>query len=98
MRPIASLLLAATLFALTGSLAVAQETPSTTGSTIASTTTIQVPAPAIPVPPADDEPEKIDWTYRYLIPTGLILGAAAIFFTALNYFLRVVRSRYRVIK
>lgn len=100
-RRLAALSILVSLLFLIGSQATAQEAPTTTvatSSTVGSTTTVIVPQPAIPTSVPEPTPEKVDWTYRYLIPTSLVLGAAAIFFTALNYFLRVVRARYRVVK
>lgn len=58
----------------------------------------EAPEPAIPVPdepPADPEPE---WSYRFLVPTTLLLGTAAVVGAIIMYFVRVTRNRYRVIK
>lgn len=43
------------------------------------------------------EPQN-EWTYRYIIPTGLALAAIIILFTAIKYFTDVVRKRYRIVE
>jgi hypothetical protein len=45
-------------------------------------------------PEAGDEP----WTTRFLVPTGLLLAGVALFGTAVQYFTKVVRSRYKVVE
>lgn len=56
------------------------------------------PEPAIAVP--DDAPQEPDpeWSYRFLVPTALLLGTAAVVGAVVMYFVRVTRNRYRVIK
>ncbi len=39
-----------------------------------------------------------DWTYRYIIPTGLALAAVVILLTSIRYFTNVVRKRYRIVE
>jgi hypothetical protein len=39
-----------------------------------------------------------DWTYRYMIPTGIVLAVLVIVMTTIQYFTRVVRRRYRIVK
>jgi phosphatidylglycerophosphate synthase len=39
-----------------------------------------------------------DWTYRYMIPTGLLLAALIVIITVVQYFVQVVRKRYRVVR
>ena len=58
----------------------------------------QADVPAIEAPepaPADDTPS---WTYRYLIPTFLVLAVLAVVVTVVQYFVRVVGTRYRVVQ
>lgn len=43
------------------------------------------------------EPQQ-EWTYRYIVPTGLALAAIIVLFTAIKYFTDVVRKRYRIIE
>ena len=67
--------------------ALAQEDSSTEGYT-----------PAVQL---EDQPEQetlADWTYRYLIPTGLALAAVVILMTSIRYFTNVVRKRYRIVQ
>lgn len=67
-----------------------------------STTTSSAPAanltPAVPIEPPVDTPAVLDWTYRFLIPTGLVLAAVVILITAIRYFTNVVRKRYRIVE
>ena len=48
------------------------------------------------------EPETIeaqaDWTYRYLVPTGLALAVLVAVLTSIRYFTNVVRKRYRIVE
>ncbi len=45
--------------------------------------------------PSDDVPA---WTYRYLVPAGLLLVVLLVAATTVQYFVKVVRARYRVIQ
>lgn len=54
--------------------------------------------PAVVVDGEDGAPAEVDWTYRYLIPTGLALAAIIVLITAVKYFTDVVRKRYRIIE
>lgn len=47
---------------------------------------------------AEQAPADVDWTYRYLIPTGLALAAIIVLVTAVKYFTDVVRRRYRIVE
>lgn len=47
-----------------------------------------------PPPAAEDQP----WTTKFLVPTGLALATVAVFVTVIQYFVRVVRSRYKVVE
>jgi hypothetical protein len=69
-----------------------QETP--TETTIV-TTDIQ-PAVEVTLPP--ETPAKADWTYRYLIPTGIALAILIVVATSGQYFANVVRKRYRIVE
>lgn len=65
----------------------------------ATTTTIDSGlTPAVPVDTEAPEEAQADWTYRYIIPTGLALAAIIILFTAIKYFTDVVRKRYRIVE
>lgn len=54
--------------------------------------------PAIPLDGETPEAADVDWTYRYLIPTGLALAAVIIVITSVKYFTDVVRKRYRIVE
>jgi hypothetical protein len=65
----------------------------------ATTTTIDSGlSPAVPLDTEDPAVAQADWTYRYIIPTGLVLAAIIILFTAIKYFTDVVRKRYRIVE
>lgn len=55
-------------------------------------------SPAVPIETEEAAPPEVDWTYRYMIPTGLVLAAVIILLTAIKYFTDVVRKRYRILE
>ncbi len=54
--------------------------------------------PAIEAPQPPPAEETLSWTYRFLIPTLLVLAVLVVVFTVVQYFIRVVRTRYRVVQ
>jgi hypothetical protein len=76
----------------------------TEGEEPTSTTVAEEPAPTSGIEPAVEmtTPEATetlpDWTYRYMIPTGIVLAVLVIVMTTIQYFTRVVRRRYRIVK
>lgn len=54
--------------------------------------------PAVPIEVAPETETLLDWTYRYLIPTALLLGVVVIVLTSVRYFTNVVRKRYRIVE
>ena len=38
------------------------------------------------------------WTTKFLVPTGLVIAAVALFSTVVMYFVRVVRTRYKLVE
>jgi len=65
----------------------------------ATTTTIESGlSPAVPVVEEEAAEPVADWTYRYMIPTGLALAAVVLLVTAIKYFTNVVRKRYRIVE
>jgi hypothetical protein len=54
--------------------------------------------PAVPVEPPVETPTTPDWTYRYMIPTSLVLAALVVLVTSIRYFTNVVRKRYRIVE
>ncbi|MFP5331469.1 MAG: hypothetical protein ACLGHX_03770 [Acidimicrobiia bacterium] len=72
------------------------------GSEDETTATTEVVAfeyePATIVEPPPPSPEDQPWTTKFLVPTGLALATVAVFVTVVQYFVRVVRSRYKVVE
>lgn len=100
-RLAASSLVALALVATTVLPATATEEP--TDTTVATETTVAgsggagvEPAVTVPVEAADTGPD--DWTYRYLIPTLIALAVLVVIATTIQYFLQVVRKRYKVVE
>ena len=58
----------------------------------------EAPVPAVSIPDTAPEEQNVDWTYRYLNPTLLALAAIVVIVTTVQYFLRVVRNRYKVVE
>lgn len=111
MATIGRRLLAVTvLFALTSlfaaTAALAQEEGEETTTTVAGTETTvgEAPATTSGLRPAvevlDEEEIAADpqWTYRYLIPTALVLAVLIILVISIRYFSDVVRKRYRAVE
>ncbi|HSJ27486.1 MAG TPA: hypothetical protein VLB67_04700 [Acidimicrobiia bacterium] len=67
-----------------------------------STTTTEVVAfeyePATIVESVPADPADQPWTTKFLVPTGIAIAAIAVFVTVVQYFVRVVRSRYKVVE
>lgn len=95
-RSAAILVILSALLPLT-TTALAQEEPSSTTVAEEPVATVDV-EPAVPVTTAPANEPTPDWTYRYLIPTGLVLAALIIVVTCIQYFTRVVRKRYRIVQ
>lgn len=92
------LALAALLTVFTLPVLAAEEGTTETGST---TTTVAESSGLVPaVQLSDDQPvaPEQDWTYRFLVPTGLALAVIVILFTSIRYFTNVVRERYRIVE
>lgn len=54
--------------------------------------------PAVVIAPAADVPVAQAWTTKFLVPTGLLIAAVAMLATVVMYFIRVVRTRYKVVE
>jgi hypothetical protein len=54
--------------------------------------------PAVPVQPPVESPTTPDWTYRYMIPTALLIAVVVVLMTSIRYFTNVVRKRYRIVE
>ena len=75
-----------------------------TETTGAETGGTEVTEPAVTIEPAvtvDTTPAVVsgpDWTYRFFIPTLLALAVLVVIVTVIQYFTRVVRNRYRIVR
>lgn len=85
--------------------ALAVEEPETTEGATETTVAAEddapaadVPPPAVTVPDTAADEQTADWTYRYLIPTLLALAVLVVILTTVQYFVRVVRNRYKVVE
>jgi hypothetical protein len=93
-----------TILALTAVMGLAlpalaqEEATTTTAPAGATTAPVEDIEPAVPIVPAEETPTLADWTYRYLIPTGLALAVLVIVITSIRYFTNVVRKRYRIVE
>ena len=72
-----------------------EEIPGDTSTTIAPSSGLD---PAVQVADVEETPGQSDWTYRYLVPTGLALAVVVALFTSIRYFTNVVRKRYRIVE
>lgn len=59
---------------------------------------VDIPEPAVEIVPAQPAEELQAWTFRYLIPTSLVIGLLVVVGSIVAYFLKVVRTRYRLIQ
>ncbi|MGH8937642.1 MAG: hypothetical protein ACRDXD_15515 [Acidimicrobiia bacterium] len=72
-----------------------------TTTTQAETTTVPAgpaPQPAVTTIPEEPESPENAWTYRYLVPTAVLLGVVTAIGIIIAYFFKVTRSRYRVVE
>lgn len=72
------------------------ETPEEAPPETTVVTTDIEPAVEITLPP--ESAATPDWTYRYLIPTGIGIVILVILATSGQYFTNVVRKRYRIVE
>lgn len=61
-------------------------------------TTAELIVPAMTVEVTQPDETQPDWTYRYFVPTLLVLAALVVVMTVVQYFTRVVRNRYRTVR
>lgn len=54
--------------------------------------------PAVEIADPEQAAAQPDWTYRYLVPTGLALAVLIALLTSIRYFTNVVRKRYRIVE
>lgn len=89
------------LLSFVGAIGADASTTTAPGETTSTETTVITGPPIDPAVPATTvpvTPVQADWTYRYFIPTLLVLAALVVVVTVVQYFLMVVRKRYRVVR
>jgi hypothetical protein len=59
---------------------------------------LDIPKPAVEIAPEAPAAVEQAWTFRYLIPTSLVLALLVVVGSIVAYFLKVVRTRYRMIQ
>ena len=94
---IALLLVALALFSLPLSALAAEDE----GDEGAATETTVAPvdsglSPAVVIEDAEEAAALQDWTYRYMVPAGLVIAAVIVLVISIKYFTDVVRRRYRI--
>lgn len=97
----AAALVLTVVFAASGAVPIlATDAPETTApaTTAAEGEGSNALAPAVTVPVDDGAEEEVQWTYRYLIPTLIALTVLVVVATTIQYFVQVVRKRYKVVE
>ena len=69
-----------------------------TETTVAGASTPEPKAPAVSIVEEEPAPALGPWTDRYLIPTSIVIAGALIFGTVVQYFMKVVRTRYKTVE
>lgn len=59
---------------------------------------VDVPEPAVRIVPETPAEVEAPWTFRYLIPTSLVIAVLVVVGSIVAYFVKVVRTRYRLIQ
>lgn len=72
--------------------------PTATTGAGGTATTAGVIVPAVSVEVTEPLATQPDWTYRFFIPTLLVIAALVVIATVVRYFTNVVRKRYRVVR
>ncbi|HEU4320442.1 MAG TPA: hypothetical protein VFS66_10225 [Acidimicrobiia bacterium] len=68
------------------------------GAEVTTTTIVSGLSPAVDAGVEEAPPAEVDWTYRYMVPTGLALAALIVLIVSIKYFTDVVRKRYRIVE
>lgn len=86
--------------ALPISAAEDEPAPADSAETVSDAETVIQPGyePAVVVEPAAADAAEPAWTTKFLVPTGLLIAAIAMLSTVVMYFVRVVRTRYKVVE
>ena len=53
-------------------------------------------SPAVVIEDPEEAAALQDWTYRYMVPAGLVIAAVIVLMVSIKYFTDVVRRRYRI--
>ena len=98
-RLVATCLIVVATLSISAPVLATEETTDTaaTESTVASIEDAGV-TPAVTVPPVEADTGPDDWTYRFLIPTLIALAVIVVIATTVQYFIQVVRKRYKVVE
>jgi uncharacterized membrane protein YdbT with pleckstrin-like domain len=75
-----------------------EEAPTTTAPAGEEGAVVEVPEPAVELVPETGAEAEQAWTYRYLVPTSLVIALLVVVGSIVAYFLKVVRTRYRLIQ
>ena len=59
---------------------------------------VDVPEPAVRINPELPVEAEAAWTFRYLVPTSLVIALLVVVGSIVAYFVKVVRTRYRLIQ
>ena len=98
-RLVMSFVLGLLMLIVTPAALAQEETPEDTTAPVEETVpSVEVPVPAVEI--ADEAPAEVEqaWTFRYLIPTSLVIALLVVVGSIVAYFLKVVRTRYRLIQ
>jgi len=79
-------------------LAQEEAPPDTTAPAEEPAVVVDIPEPAVEVGRAEPAEVQQAWTFRYLIPTSLVIALLVVVGSIVAYFLKVVRTRYRLIQ
>jgi hypothetical protein len=79
-------------------LAQEEAPPETTAPAEEPAVVVDIPEPAVEIVRAEPAEVQQAWTFRYLIPTSLVIALLVVVGSIVAYFLKVVRSRYRLIQ
>jgi hypothetical protein len=87
------------IFALAPAVLAQEEAPTdTTVPASNEVAVVDVPEPAVEVVPEVPSEAEQAWTFRYLIPTSLVIALLVVVGSIVAYFVKVVRTRYRLIQ
>ena len=76
-----------------------EETPAEpTNATVGEGAVVDIPEPAVEIVPEAPAEVEAAWTFRYLVPTSLVIALLVVVGSIVAYFLKVVRTRYRLIQ